>query len=116
MLLSNSSIISMEEAELALKNQPEMNLEFPKVTSGRLSQDVEQHLRRYFELHNNILPASGLYNRVLREVEMPLIDLALEATRGNQAKCAEMLGINRNTLRKKIKELDIKVTRRRKVF
>ena len=53
---------------------------------------------------------------VLREVEEPLIDIALEATAGNQAKCADLLGINRNTLRKKITELDIRVTRGRKLM
>ncbi|MCY4291132.1 MAG: nitrogen regulation protein NR(I), partial [Roseovarius sp.] len=47
-------------------------------------------------------------------VEMPLIEMALEATGGNQVKCAKLLGINRNTLRKKIGEQDIRVTRLRK--
>ena len=54
--------------------------------------------------------------RILREVEMPLISIALDATGGNQAKCADLLGINRNTLRKKITDLDIRVTRRRKLM
>ncbi len=53
---------------------------------------------------------------ILREVEAPLIEIALDATFGNQAKCAELLGINRNTLRKKITDLDIHVTRRRKMM
>jgi two-component system nitrogen regulation response regulator GlnG len=53
---------------------------------------------------------------VLRELEMPLIEIALEHTGGNQAKCADLLGINRNTLRKKITDLDIEVTRRRKLM
>ena len=57
----------------------------------------------------------GLYNRVLKELETPLIGVSLEATGGNQAKCAELLGINRNT-QKKISELDIKVARRRKLM
>ena len=47
---------------------------------------------------------------------MPLIEIALDATAGNQAKCADLLGINRNTLRKKITDLDIRVTRRRKLM
>jgi two-component system nitrogen regulation response regulator GlnG len=63
-----------------------------------------------------MLPPPGLYSRVLRELELPLIEIALEATGGNQAKCAELLGINRNTLRKKITDLDIEVTRRRKLM
>ena len=57
------------------------------------------------------LPSSGLYERVLREVERPLLGITLEATRGNQIKAAELLGINRNTLRKKIRELDIEISR-----
>ena len=64
----------------------------------------------------NMLPPPGLYGRILREVEMPLIEIALDATGGNQAKCADLLGINRNTLRKKITDLDIRVTRRRKLM
>jgi len=55
--------------------------------------------------------AAGLYDRVLREVERPLILLTLGATRGNQLKAAQLLGLNRNTLRKKIRELDIDVAR-----
>ena len=57
------------------------------------------------------LPPAGLYDRVLREIERPLHPLTLGATRGNQIKAAQLLGINRNTLRKKIRELDIEVRR-----
>ena len=63
-----------------------------------------------------MLPPPGVYSRILREIEVPLIEIALDATGGNQAKCADLLGINRNTLRKKINELDISVTRRRKLM
>ena len=49
--------------------------------------------------------------RILRDVEEPLINAALIATRGNQIKAAELLGVNRNTLRKKIRDLDIKIMR-----
>ena len=66
--------------------------------------------------HGNMLPAPGLYGRILKEMELPLLEIALEATGGNQAKCADLLGINRNTLRKKITDLDIHVTRRRKLM
>ena len=48
---------------------------------------------------------------MLREIERPLIQLTLRATRGNQLRAAEVLGLNRNTLRKKIRELDIAVVR-----
>ena len=69
-----------------------------------------------FDLHGSQLPPNGVYHRILKEVEFPLITIALDATGGNQAKCANLLGINRNTLRKKISELDIQVTRRRKLM
>ena len=76
-----------------------------------LSHSVEQHLRAYFSAHGTALPAAGLYARILREVERPLISLCLEATRGNQIKASRVLGLNRNTLRKKIRELEIPLTR-----
>jgi two-component system nitrogen regulation response regulator GlnG len=76
-----------------------------------LSASVERHLREYFSQHGDNLPPPGVYDRVLREVERPLIGLALEATRGNQIKAAQILGLNRNTLRKKIRDLDISVSR-----
>jgi two-component system nitrogen regulation response regulator GlnG len=86
------------------------------VENEKLSQSVARHLKRYFDLHNGQLPPAGVYDRILREIELPLIEIALDATAGNQAKCADLLGINRNTLRKKITDLDIRVTRRRKLM
>lgn len=82
----------------------------------RLSASVARHLKHYFDLHGGALPPSGLYQRILREIELPLLEIALDATGGNQAKCADLLGINRNTLRKKITDLEIEVTRRRKLM
>ena len=81
-----------------------------------ISAAVARHLKRYFDLHGGALPPPGVYQRVLREIEVPLIEIALDATGGNQARCADLLGINRNTLRKKITELGIEVTRRRKLM
>ena len=69
--------------------------------SGR---SISRNIRSY-------RPAAGLYDRVLREIERPLIVATLGATRGNQIKAAHLLGLNRNTLRKKIRELDIPVVR-----
>ncbi|MFZ1479581.1 MAG: helix-turn-helix domain-containing protein, partial [Paracoccaceae bacterium] len=86
------------------------------VEGEKLSASVARHLRRYFDLHGGQLPPAGVYQRILKEVELPLIEIALDATAGNQAKCADLLGINRNTLRKKITDLDIRVTRRRKLM
>lgn len=86
------------------------------VENEKLSASVARHLKRYFDLHNGQLPPAGVYDRILREIELPLIEIALDATAGNQARCADLLGINRNTLRKKITDLDIRVTRRRKLM
>ncbi|MBE0692535.1 MAG: nitrogen regulation protein NR(I) [Aquamicrobium sp.] len=76
-----------------------------------ISQAVERHLQRYFASFAGELPPPGLYQRVLEEVEYPLVLAAMTATRGNQIKAAELLGLNRNTLRKKIRELGVNVYR-----
>ena len=72
-----------------------------------LGAAVERHLSKYFAAHGERLPPSGLYSRILREVERPMIEMSLAATRGNQLQAARLLGLNRNTLRKKIRELEI---------
>jgi two-component system nitrogen regulation response regulator GlnG len=116
MVTSSEPDITRAEVEGALGSQP-----LPEPMKGmgdgdKLSASVARHLKRYFDLHGGQLPPAGVYNRILREVETPLIEIALDATGGNQAKCADLLGINRNTLRKKITDLDIRVTRRRKLM
>ena len=114
MLVGGEMQILRSDVKSVLDNQPEVA---PKADADDgVSTSVAKHLRRYFDLHGGHLPPAGLYHRILREVELPLIEAALDATGGNQAKCAELLGINRNTLRKKITELDIRVARRRKLM
>lgn len=76
-----------------------------------IAQAVEDNMRRYFSGFEGTLPPPGLYHRVLEEVEYPLVLAALTATQGNQIKAAELLGLNRNTLRKKIRELGVSVYR-----
>ncbi|WP_237215206.1 nitrogen regulation protein NR(I) [Falsiroseomonas oryziterrae] len=76
-----------------------------------LEQSVERHLAGFMSAHKDGMPIRDLYDRVLAEVERPLLRLALSATRGNQIKAAAMLGLNRNTLRKKLRELDLPVVR-----
>ena len=84
--------------------------------AASLSSSVEQHLKTLFRRHEPNAPPAGLYDRILRELEHPLITLTLSAAQGNQVRAAEILGINRNTLRKKIRELDIPVTRGKKLM
>lgn len=72
-----------------------------------LSASVERHLRAYFAAHEEGLPSAGLYDRILQEVERPLLSIVLAECRGNQIRAAALLGINRNTLRKKIRDLGL---------
>jgi two-component system nitrogen regulation response regulator GlnG len=76
-----------------------------------LSLSIEHHLAQIFKEYGDQLPPPGLYHRILREIEYPLISAALAATRGNQIKAAELLGLNRNTLRKKVRDLDVRLMR-----
>ena len=76
-----------------------------------LSEAVERHLAEYFASFGKALPPPNLYDRILADVERPLFIAALAATHGNQIKAADLLGLNRNTLRKRIRELDIEVLR-----
>ena len=101
--------IDVIEAELADASRP---VDVPEAAhDDSLGSAVERHLKEFFAAHKDGLPAGGLYDRILREVERPLITLSLTATRGNQIRAAQLLGLNRNTLRKKIRELDIPVSR-----
>ncbi len=109
-LYSQESIgIDIVEAELADTAAPPEGEARPRDDS--LGAAVERHLSEYFIAHEGGLPPVGLYERVLREVEQPLLRLSLEATGGNQIRAASLLGLNRNTLRKKIRALDIPVIR-----
>jgi two-component system, NtrC family, nitrogen regulation response regulator GlnG len=76
-----------------------------------LSTLIERHLASYFADQPDGVPPPGLYDRILEEVERPLIRLTLAATRGNQVRAADILGLNRNTLRKKIVDLGVELTR-----
>jgi two-component system nitrogen regulation response regulator GlnG len=74
-----------------------------------LSAAVERYLTHYFTAHGERLPPPGVYERILADVERPLLSICLGATRGNQIKAAHLLGLNRNTLRKKIRDLGLEV-------
>ena len=100
------------DAELDASPQASSSVEDTAPVEGEtLSMAVERHLGVYFKKFPNTLPPPGLYHRILREIEGPLIGAALAATRGNQIRAAELLGVNRNTLRKKVRDLDLQVIR-----
>jgi two-component system nitrogen regulation response regulator GlnG len=97
------------ESELS-QPAPMPATEEPRTEEG-LSASVERHLAAYFAGFGDNLPPPGLYHRILREIEHPLLTVTLAATRGNQIRAADLLGVNRNTLRKKIRDLEIQVFR-----
>jgi two-component system nitrogen regulation response regulator GlnG len=109
--LYSQETITADVVEAELADVGPANVANAASEEESLTEAVERHLKTYFDAHEGELPASGLYDRVLREVERPLIRLSLGATRGNQVRAAQLLGLNRNTLRKKIRDLDIAVIR-----
>ncbi len=102
----SAATVASELKEPEKSSDPGGDDEHPSLTVS-----VEQHLARYFAEHGGRLPPAGLYDRILQEVERPLISICLAATRGNQIRAAHLLGLNRNTLRKKIRDLGLDVIR-----
>jgi len=110
--LYSQEVIGVDVIESELAAAPaELPVSTELLSDEGLGSAVERHINEYFVAHKGAMPAAGLYDRVLREIERPLIVATLVATRGNQIKAAHVLGLNRNTLRKKIRELDIPVVR-----
>jgi two-component system nitrogen regulation response regulator GlnG len=101
-------VISAELAESGVEHEPGPG---HAGTSEPLAVAVERHIRQFLAATRDGMPMRDIYDRVIAEVERPLITMTLSATRGNQIKAAAMLGLNRNTLRKKIRDLEIPVVR-----
>ena len=99
--------VDVIEAELFGRESPITE----EIKSNGITEAVEIHILNYFAAHKAVLPTGELYDQILKEVERPLITHTLAFTRGNQLKASEILGLNRNTLRKKIRELNIPVIR-----
>jgi two-component system nitrogen regulation response regulator GlnG len=79
-----------------------------EVDNLSLEEVIRHKLEDYFERTKGV-DVDNLYSLVVERVERPLIELTLKKTQGNQVRAAQILGINRNTLRKKISELNISV-------
>ncbi|HEY8950864.1 MAG TPA: nitrogen regulation protein NR(I) [Rhizomicrobium sp.] len=94
-----------------LKEPPRAGAANDAEQAASLSTAIEHHLTQYFSEHGERLPPPGVYDRMLQELERPLISICLAATRGNQIRAAHLLGLNRNTLRKKIRDLGLEVVR-----
>lgn len=112
-VLTAGDVISADTVEEELGSADQSTVR-PDTEGSTLGASVERHLHRYFAAHGDTLPPAGLYRRFVQEVERPLILRTLRATGGNQIRAAELLGINRNTLRKKIRDLDLRALPRRR--
>ncbi len=77
------------------------------VDESELAACVRRQLQKYFQDLDGE-PATRIYDMVMHSVEKPLIQVVLDQAAGNQSRAAEMLGINRNTLRKKMQQHGIK--------
>ena len=112
---SNGPEITEAEVRELMISQPGYN-ELTSSDGDRIfGNQVEDQIWSYFNVFGDQLPPPGVHLRVLREIERPLIEAALEAAAGSKVRCAEVLGINRNTLRKKIRDLDVSVKPTRKL-
>jgi len=105
--LSREDVITANVVEQQLSGSKAAESVPAIAPAGGLADAIEIHLARYFATFGRDLPPDGLFDRVLAEVERPLLRLSLAAAKGNQLKAARLLGINRNTLRKKLVERGI---------
>ena len=106
MVLHQEHYQAVEANELQAYDET-LSAYYVKRTKGKLNTSFSQHIERYFAAAGDASPVPGLHARILAEIEKPLIMETLYHTAGNQIKAAHILGLNRNTLRKKIKELNI---------
>ncbi len=105
--LISAEVVGGELAENTAHEDPEVAAN----DQERLAQAVERHIRQFLAASRDGMPMRDIYDKVIAEVERPLIQMTLASTKGNQIKAAAMLGLNRNTLRKKIRDLEIPVVR-----
>jgi len=98
---NNPDYYDAEDHEHSVQNV-EPTLDYASQASEPLRVHVERVVRQYFSVLGDDIP-TDLYELILKEVEQPLLSVVLEKSRGNQTKCAQILGLNRGTLRKKLK-------------
>ena len=109
--LNSEEMLTIDSVDREIRETSQIASHDTTDEKASLCELVERHLADYFNSFGNELPPAGIYERIIREVEKPLLTAALTATRGNQIRAAELLGLNRNTLRSRIKLLDIQVFR-----
>jgi len=109
----NPNMYSSSMATQAMRAKPKSN------ECMGLAQSSDECLDRFFRDLGGMTPPPNLHEKIMSQVEKPLIEHVLRYVRGNQVRAAAVLGINRNTLRKKIVNLDIDidlVTERKRII
>jgi two-component system nitrogen regulation response regulator GlnG len=108
-VLARDDVISASLVEQQLDAAKDQAAALPEshFADEGLSLAIEQYLSNYFARHGSLLPPDGLHHRLTETVERPLLRATMVAVRGNQIRAAKLLGINRNTLRKKLVDLGI---------
>jgi two-component system, NtrC family, nitrogen regulation response regulator GlnG len=108
-VLSRHDVISASLVDQHLHQSAEMSAPAPEMrfADESLQLAIEQYLANYFARFGDTLPPDGLYHRLTESVDRPMLRATMAAVRGNQIRAAKLLGINRNTLRKRLSELGI---------
>jgi two-component system, NtrC family, nitrogen regulation response regulator GlnG len=105
-VLGRDDVIGISQIDQYLEHS-RSGLEVPEPNSLTLEEAVEHHLSNHFARFAGSLPPDGLYDQLITLIERPLLQVTMNAVRGNQLKAAKLLGINRNTLRKKLTDLGV---------
>jgi two-component system nitrogen regulation response regulator GlnG len=111
MAMESDDVISGPSVYRELSAVPAPQASAPPSSFSQPAEFFENYLSDYFASYGNTLPPPGLYERILAEIEPPLLRASLVATNGNQLRAADMLGINRNTLRTKLRARNVKSMR-----
>lgn len=104
--MTASETFMTKTASVSEDADPKQHLSAPSEAGQTLRYCVEQALRNYFE-HLEGADVTDVYNMVLSEVEAPLLETVMHHVKGNQTRASELLGLNRGTLRKKLKQYDL---------
>ena len=106
MTLMTNQMTNNETAAVSDNASLKQHLTAPSDEGQTLRGSVEKALRNYFA-HLDGQDVCDVYNLVLSEVEAPLLETVMNYVKGNQTKASELLGLNRGTLRKKLKQYDL---------
>ena len=113
-ILHPQETVTQEVIDAEIRNSTQFRRGVSDASNGEFSNlrsAAQYFVDRYFEDYRHASPPPGIHRQFVEEVEYPIITATLAHTNGNQIKTAELLGINRNTLRKKIRQYGIRIVK-----